>query len=184
MDVAEDKTKGQENIEAAEGKSKQKASDLRGDSKLLAVWLSISTRRVNQLVESGVLTRQAEGDFILPEAVAEYYAYKFGNKDEVDLIREKALHERDKREMTELNLAVRKGELHESAAVERVMTDMLINFKNKLLALPAKLTINVAAKKQKEIRASITEEIYKALEELSEYDPELFKEDEGDNGQE
>lgn len=183
MSITDESLKQQENKEAADAKTKVKASDLRGNAKLLATWLSISSRRVNQLVETGVLTKQAEGDFILPEAVAEYYAYKFGNKDEVDLIREKALHERDKREMTELNLAVRKGELHESSVVERVMMDMLINFKNKLLALPSKITLNVAAKKQKEIRLNLAEELNKALEELSDYSPDLFQDD-GNNGQE
>lgn len=183
MSITDESVKQQENKEAADAKTKVKTSDLRGNAKLLATWLSISPRRVNQLVETGALTRQAEGDFILPEAVAEYYAYKFGNKDEVDLIREKALHERDKREMTELNLAVRKGELHESSVVERVMMDMLINFKNKLLALPSKITLNVAAKKQKEIRLNLAEELNKALEELSDYSPDLFQDD-GNNGQE
>lgn len=184
MSITNIGAKEQENRLGYENKAKSKASDLRGDAKLLAIWLGISTRRVNQLVETSVITRQAEGDFVLPEAVAEYYAYKFGNKDEVDLIREKALHERDKREMTELNLAVRKGELHESSVVERVMMDMLINFKNKLLALPSKITLNVAAKKQKEIRLNLADEINKTLEELSDYSPELFKDDVSGSGKE
>lgn len=42
---------------------------------------------------------------------------------------EKALHEKTKRELAELELAKRRNEVHDAGAVELVMTDMLTNWR-------------------------------------------------------
>lgn len=49
----------------------------RGSGAELARLLGITDRRVRQLADEEILTREAEGDYLLPEVIAEYYAYKY-----------------------------------------------------------------------------------------------------------
>lgn len=102
---------------------------LRGSSSELAKLINLTDRRVRQLADTEILTRQPEGDFILPEAIEEYYIYKYKTEEAVDYMAEKALHEKTKRELAELELAKRRNEVHDAGAVELVMTDMLTNWR-------------------------------------------------------
>lgn len=146
----------------------------RGSSADLADILMITTRRVNQLVDEEVLTREPEGDFILPAAVAAYYEYKYADKDETDYLAEKARHEKAKRELAELELQRRRNEVHDAADVEMVMTDMLTKLRTQLLGLPAKLAPQLANRDKDYINQELTDEIHARLTELSEYNPEMF----------
>ena len=49
----------------------------RGSGAELARLLGITDRRVRQLADEEILTREPEGDYLLPEVIAEYYAYKY-----------------------------------------------------------------------------------------------------------
>ncbi len=95
--------------------------DLRGTSVDLARLLGITDRRVRQLVNDGIVSRQPEGDYLLPEAIAEYYAFKYKPDEAVDYMEEKALHEKTKRELAELELARRRNEVHDAEDVQIVM---------------------------------------------------------------
>ena len=150
----------------------------RGTSADLARLLGITDRRVRQLTEQGVLTRQAEGDFIFPDAIEEYYAYKYKNDEEVDYMAEKALHEKTKRELAELELAKRRNEVHDAADVQIVMTDMLVNLRSQLLGLPTKMAKLLAERDAGYIDAALTKEIEERLAELSNYSPTMFSEEE------
>lgn len=112
--------------------------EIRGNTGELAKLLNITQRRVNQLAEEKIITRQPEGDFVLPEAIAEFYSFKFQSDEAIDFMAEKALHEKAKRELAELELQKRRNEVHDAADVELVMTDMLTNLRSQLLGLPAK----------------------------------------------
>lgn len=105
-----------------------------------------------------------------------------GNVDldgEIDLEEEKAIHERVKRHISELKLQVMKGDLHKSKDVERVMTDMLISVKTKLLSMPTKLAPLLVARNDVDyIRAAINKEVFEALNELKNYNPKDFHSDE------
>lgn len=146
----------------------------RGNTADLAELLMITTRRVNQLVSEEVISREAEGDFILPTAVAAYYENKYSNVEETDFMAEKALHEKAKRQLAELELRKRNGEVHEAADVEMVMTDMLTNLRSQLLGLPAKMAPQLANRDKDYIDNILTDEIHARLAELSEYQPNLF----------
>ena len=47
----------------------------------------------------------------------------------------------------ELELQVRKNELHTTEDIEKALTDVLVNFRTKLMAIPAKLSPIMAKKK-------------------------------------
>lgn len=147
---------------------------IRGTSSELARMLMISARRVQQLVNEGVITRQPEGDYLLPEAVAEYYAFKFKSDEDVDYWEEKAKHEKAKRELAEIELAAKKGEMHAASDIEEVMVNMLSNLRTQLLGVPSKLAPVLADQEAGWIEKILTEEIASRLSELSDYSPELF----------
>lgn len=148
----------------------------RGSSAELAKLLNITDRRIRQLADNGILTRQIEGDFILPEAIEDYYAYKYQTEETVDFMAEKALHEKAKRELAELELSRRRNEVHSSEDVELVMTDMLTNLRSQLLGVSAKMAATLANRDKDYIEYVLSEEIQSRLSELSEYRPTMFSE--------
>ena len=69
-----------------------------------------------------------------------------------------------------------KNQLHSADVIEKVMTDSLINMKGKLLSLSNKLAPQIIALDNLgEIQDVIQDGIFEALEELSEYNPEMFR---------
>ena len=159
-----------------------KKIEIRGNTGELAKLLNITQRRVNQLAEEKIITRQPEGDFVLPEAIAEFYSFKFQSDEAIDFMAEKALHEKAKRELAELELQKRRNEVHDAADVELVMTDMLTNLRSQLLGLPAKMAPQLANRDKAFIDQALTDEIHARLTELSDYSPEMFTG--GSNGSE
>lgn len=151
-----------------------KKIEIRGNTGELAKLLNITQRRVNQLAEEKIITRQPEGDFVLPEAIAEFYSFKFQSDEAIDFMAEKALHEKAKRELAELELQKRRNEVHDAADVELVMTDMLTNLRSQLLGLPAKMAPQLANRDKDYIDQTLTDEIYARMTELSDYTPEMF----------
>ena len=151
-----------------------KKIEIRGNTGELAKLLNITQRRVNQLAEEKIITRQPEGDLLLPEAIAEFYSFKFQSDEAIDFMAEKALHEKAKRELAELELQKRRNEVHDAADVELVMTDMLTNLRSQLLGLPAKMAPQLANRDKDYIDQTLTDEIHSRLAELSDYSPEMF----------
>ncbi len=156
----------------------------RGSGAELARLLGITDRRVRQLTEQSVLTRQAEGDFVFPDAIEEYYAYKYKNDEEVDYMAEKALHEKTKRELAELELAKRRNEVHDAEDVQIVMVDMLTKLRSQLLGLPTKMAKLLTERDAGFIDAALTKEIEERLKELSDYSPMMFSEEAGGDEEE
>lgn len=143
----------------------------------LAEILGISKRRVNQIADEGIVfQREISGNFKMVECVEQYYANKFSEEDyKVKYNEEHALLEKAKREKAELEVGKMKNELHASEDVEMVMTGMLVNFKNRILAIPSKLAPQIVGIKNiNKINELTDEELRDALIELSEYDPEMF----------
>ncbi len=65
-----------------------------------------------------------------------------------------------------------KKELHEASDVEEFLTNMLINFKNHILAVPQKIApIVISENDINKIIDIIEKEMFAALDELAEYDP-------------
>ena len=82
----------------------------------------------------------------------------------------------------ELELQVRKNELHTTEDIEKALTDMLVNFRTKLMAIPAKLSPVMAKKKdQTEIFKLMKAAIDETLEELADFD-RICREDRENEG--
>lgn len=145
--------------------------------------LNLSERRVRQLAELGVIEKIKRGQYKLVDNIQKYIVYiktnseasEVENDSGIDLEKEKALHERIKREQSELKLAAMRGQMHKSEDVERVMNDMLSNFRSKLLSFPSKVApLLIAREEIGVIQDIIQKEILETLQELSNYDPAAF----------
>jgi phage terminase Nu1 subunit (DNA packaging protein) len=147
-------------------------------TKQLAEILGLSTRRIQQLAEEGVFPKTGRGKYKGIESIQKYIHTLQSNNAgdaEVDYFKERALHERAKREKSELQLGVMKGEMHTSNDIKLVMNDMIMAFRSRILALPTKLTPQLVDKTDMPVILDLlTREVSEALMELSEYDPHVF----------
>ncbi len=157
-------------------------------STVLSNLFGLTTRRIRQLENEGVIQKIARGKYSLQDNIKSYITYikasadlKENKTDEgkIDYDEEHALLERRKREKMELELAAMRGTMHYSEDVERVMNDMLSNFKAKILALPSRaaprlITLSTIA----DIQEVLQNEVLDALNEMSQYNPNDFYSDE------
>lgn len=145
----------------------------------LAAIVGKTSRWIRQLTTDGVLTQVGRGTYILGDALRAYIEHASGGKEDDKkprLIDHKTEHERIKSERAALELARMRGELHAAEDVEAVMNDMLTAFRQKILALPTKLAPQlVGIDDIGKVKAALTKDLHEALAELSNYDPELFK---------
>ena len=155
---------------------------------VLSKIIGVSDRRIRQLADEGILTKVSSGRYNLQESLHSYILQlRVANdvernqpdlEDKLDFGVEKAMHERVKRHITELKYALMKGQVHRSEDVEGVMTNMLINFKTKLMNLPSKLTpLLVDRDDKKYILNLLTNEMHEVMSELSEYNASDFYSD-------
>lgn len=154
--------------------------------KALGQVIGVSERQVRNLSSEGKILKTPSGSYELVPALRFYIqnlkrdseATKSEIKDTENYNKEKTLHERAKRQKAELQLGQMRGELHKSEVVEVVMTDMLSTIRSKLLAIPVKMApILIGRDNISEIQEILESEIYEALKNLSEYEPELFIDD-------
>lgn len=115
-------------------------------------------------------------NYCLEKCVPEYINYKLEAEAQqgTTFIKEKeqAEHEQIKKKISILKLRRLKRELHEADDVEEFLTDMLMNFKNRLLSIPQKVAPLVISEEDINVVIGVLEkEIFEALDELSEYDP-------------
>ncbi len=142
--------------------------------KAVAAWLDLTEARVRQLRKAKIITEYKPGLYNLKTVNHEYINYLRKNSPDgetgVDYNTERAKLVRAKREGQELELRLRKHELHETQDIERVMTDTLIKFKARLMAIPAKQSPIIAKKTdQTDVFKILKAEIDEALEELADF---------------
>lgn len=148
----------------------------------VARFLDLSPRRVRMLVNEGIIQEVYPGKFDLVETNRKYINFirKGSGEDGKEVVNyntERALLVRAKRRTEEYELRKKENTLHESEDVERIMTDMLVNFKSRLMSIPAKLSpILVKKTNRTEIFEIIKNHVDEALEELSDFNT-LFRED-------
>jgi len=146
----------------------------------LAAIFGCSPRWINQLTTNGLLTQAERGRYQLGSAIREYIAAikqqaEEKDEEETDLREEQTMLTRANRKMAELDLAVMNGKLHRSEDVQNIMNEMMTSFRSRLLAIPARISPEVAAATDAMVvQQMIKGEIYDALSELSEYDPAKF----------
>ena len=170
----------------------QKVNDIQDitvSAKVLAECIGVGDRMIRYLADEGIVKRNGHGRYLLLESVKNYIltlkVSKAGetvksdfDKDNLDLNQEKAINEHWKAMITEIKLQLIKGQVHKSADVERVMTDMFVNFKNKMLAMPYKMAMKLENLDRREIQERLRDEISLALSELADYNPADFYSDE------
>ena len=160
------------------------------NQKELAQCLGISSRRVRQLREDGLFKLSQEGrGYNLEKSIQEYIEYKVnaetGRRASISKEEVQAEHEEVKKQISLLKLRKLRRELHEAADVEAYLSDMLLRFKNRLMALPTKLAMQVSGEKDLNvIIQTIKKELTAVLEELSEYDPDEIDGQTGGSGEE
>lgn len=153
-------------------------------SVVLADLFGLTTRRIRQLETEGVIEKVSRGRYKLTTNIKSYITYlkasqdlkdDSSNENKMDFDYEHALLERRKREKLDLELAAMRGTMHKSEDVEKVMNDMLANFRSKILALPSKAAPRLIAREDiGEIQDILQLEMLEALNELSNYDPSAF----------
>lgn len=139
----------------------------------LAKALGLTQPRINQLIEEGVIIRDeqdASGGVLIYRSLQNYFTAKAtaGGEDEADFWKEKALHEKAKRELAEIKLSERRGELYEASTVESVLIELLTDFRTKLLGLGHKLSPRLEGVTAAQIADIIDTEVEIILRELSE----------------
>jgi phage terminase Nu1 subunit (DNA packaging protein) len=139
-------------------------------------------RRIQQLTHEGAFVKVAHGKYDLAQSIHSYIEYRVGkNKpkddDEIDNNVETALWTRARKEKTELEVKIIKGELHRSQDVKRVMNDMLTAFRQRVLALPTKMAPQLLMKDDVAVLKDLLEKAaFEMLNELKDYDPNVFYE--------
>lgn len=148
------------------------------NQKELATILGITSRRVRQLREEGFFSFAENGKkYSLEKCVQEYIEYKVkaetNSGTSIDVEREKAEHEQIKKNISKLKLRKLKKELHEASDVELFLSEMLINFRNRLLSIPSKVAVQILGEEDvNKIIEILQKEMYETLDELSEYNPD------------
>ena len=147
--------------------------------------LDMTERNVRMLRDKGVLEEYRPGLYDIDDATRRYINFLRKKNPEaeekVDYNTERAKLVRAKREAQELELKIRKNEVHASEEIEQVMTDMLIRFKTRLMAIPAKLSPRLAKKKDEtEIFKIIKSAVDEALEELSDFNAAFGEAEDGE----
>lgn len=157
------------------------ANKVDGEIQLMAVTqrqmsaaLGLGTTRINQLIDEGIIVRDEtsrSGQVMLFESLRNFFLSRNANlgngADTVNFWHERGLHEKAKRELAEVKLAKTRGELYEASTVENVLSEILTNFRSKLLGLPSKYASQLNGKSRSEIYDMLTAAIEENLTELA-----------------
>lgn len=142
--------------------------------KAVARFLDISERRVRQLRDEKIIAEVRPGLYNLIDTNHRYINHLRKSNPEseeiIDYNTERAKLVRAKRISEEYDLMLKENKLHSSEDIESVMKDMLVNFKARLMAIPAKLAPVLCNKTDRaEIFRLLKEHIEEALLELSDF---------------
>lgn len=139
-------------------------------SKVVAQWLGLTERRIRQLRDEGVIAEDRPGLYDLQPTVLRYIKY-LGGAGKESLQTERMKLTAEKRKAAEMDNEQRRGELHSTADIEAGIKTMCLNFRSRLLVIPAKLSPSLAAANgdQTVIFDILKQAMEEALEELSDY---------------
>lgn len=151
------------------------------DKNVIATFLAMTPKNVERLTKKGVLkTVGVTKLYSLIETNKAYIKFlreRNPETEETNLNEERAKLTKVKRLKEELDLALKRGELHSTEDIKKVMSTTLINFKSRLSAIPAEEADKLATMTDKtKIFLYLNEKIKEALEELSSFD-EIFQEE-------
>ena len=148
------------------------------NQKELAQCLGISTRQIRNLKQEGMFqTTKGGRGYILETCVQEYINFKInaemGRSASISKEEVQAQHEEVKKQISLLKLRKMRRELHEAADVEGFLSDMLLRFRNRMLAVSPRVAMKAVGETDLgRLTEIIQKEMLATLEELSEYDPD------------
>ena len=132
-----------------------------------ALFLKLPERSFFRLVETGVIPKVSEGEYLLGEVVESYWRNQFDSEGlkaaQTRLVTAQA-------ELKENELAEQRGELHRASVVQKIWGERNVNIRAKLLSIPTKISPELVGKDLLTIQAKLKAAVYEALEELADYD--------------
>lgn len=151
------------------------------DKNVVAKFLDMTPKNVEKLTEKGVLRTKQGSLYSLIESVNDYIRYlrerSPESEENLNLGEERARLIRTKRLNEEIELEIKKGELHRGEDIEKVVSATLVNFKNRLEAIPAGEAGKLAEMTDKaKIFKHLNGKIKEALCELSDFQGVFKKE--------
>lgn len=140
-------------------------------SNVIADWLAVTSRRVRQLRDEGVLIEKVPGLYELKSSVVRYISYLRKGSGNTNLNDERAMLTRAKREAADMENEERRGNLHSTADIEKGLSTMCLNVRGRFSTLPAKLSGELAQMDGDRARIfdTLKAAIDEALEDLSSY---------------
>ena len=147
----------------------------------LAVVLSLSARRVQQLVQDGIITAKQRGKYSLAGSVKRYIKFlqREAEQSDEDIERQKAETsiKKSKAIIAVYEAKELQGKMHRSEDVAAMTEDLIFAIRGALVALPGRVAVDAAASPS-EAAEIIRKEVHKVMEELSRYlyDPKKYEE--------
>jgi len=138
----------------------------------LADMLGCTPQYVYTLVKQGVLVKQGPAQFPLAENVQKYLKFLNSKRSSKALYwSEKALHEKALRQMAEIRLEKLDDELHDAAAVEAIINDMVSFFRKRTMAIADEVAPKIVGMTNPgEICGILTDAVNAALDDMSNYE--------------
>ncbi|MED1947055.1 MULTISPECIES: hypothetical protein [Brevibacillus] len=127
---------------------------------------------VNTLTRDGILQQISRGKYDLADNVQRYikYVQHLSDNTDIDYNEEKALHERAKRKIAELDLAEKELSLIQVDEVVKIMERMVGLFKARCLTIPSKVSPLLQFETEMPVIVGILQkEIKEALQELADH---------------
>ena len=130
--------------------------------------VGVTQQRISKLIAEGILKRGESASGIpFVENLKKYYEYKYGIAGDIDGKAEMARLTKAKRELAEIEVAKRRGELYEAGTVENFIVEILTNFRNKFSGFGAKLALQLEGKNVTQISKILNDETDELLNELA-----------------
>lgn len=172
------------------GESKNGAlKDLVVTTTELAGVLGLSARRVQQLIQDGILVTVSRGKLLLGDSIQRYITYITGGEktqqekseeQRIELVKSQAeaQYKASRAAVAKLEAQELQGKMHRAEDVEAVTEDLVYTIRSGLNALPGRCAVDVAAASTPaEASEIIRKEVDKLMDELSRhhYSPKKYE---------
>lgn len=145
----------------------------------LAELFGYTTQNIDVLTKEGLVVRRSHGKYAVWESIKGLMLHKetkkknqWDGEEGGDYEAHRARLTKAKADVAEITAAIAKGQAHDAGAVEAVWTDMLMNCRAKLLAMPSRLAPKLRKESDLAVCKNIVEQaVHDALAELASYDP-------------
>lgn len=152
----------------------------------LSAVLDLSSNRIYQLIQDGVISSAQRGKYLLADSVQRYIAHlkrDVVTEDEAKLDKVRRTAEAQlkasKAKIAKMEAQELEGKMHRSEDVAAMTEDLIYEMRGALIALPGRLAVDVAAcGSAAEAAEIIRREVYQVMEELAgyQYDPRKYAE--------